>query len=164
MNKIWVSIVVALAIPIGTADAVDHPPVKEGLWQIRTQIIDNPGNKTTDSTIMLCRDHDYDKAAEASGKSVKGCTTTNESFTAGAYSAEMRCEIGSNVLVSKGVVTFKGDAATHSETHVTYTPALFGKTDETMIQDQTYLGDCPAGMNPGDRKSQDGTIVPLGKH
>jgi hypothetical protein len=164
MNKILASIMVALTVPVGTAYAFDHPPVKEGLWQIRTQTIDNPSNKKTEGTITLCRDHDYDKTVEARSKSVKGCTTTNESLTAGAYSAEMRCEIGSSVLVSKGVVTFQSDTAMHSETHVTYTPALYGNTDETMIQDQTYLGACPAGMKAGDRKSQDGTLIPLGKH
>jgi hypothetical protein len=28
-----------------------------------------------------------------------------------------------------------------------------------MIQDQRYLGSCPAGMKPGDRIMADGSIV-----
>jgi hypothetical protein len=33
-----------------------------------------------------------------------------------------------------------------------------------MIQDQKYIGSCPADMQPGDRKSEDGTILHLWKH
>ena len=164
MNKILVSLVAALALPIGAAHAVDHPQIKEGLWQIRTQSFDNPGNKKTEGTVTICRDHDFDKSVEALAKNVKGCTSINESFVGGKYSIEMRCETGGTVIVSKATGTFQGDTSTHTETHATYTPAFYGNTDTTMIQDQRYLGTCPAGMRPGDKKSQDGTIVHLGKH
>jgi hypothetical protein len=164
MNKKLIFAMVGLATLIGSASAADRPQIKEGLWQIRTQTIDNPSNKKTEGTVMLCRDHDFDKSAEALAKNVKGCTTISESFAAGKFSSETRCEVASTVIDSKGTVTFQSDTAAHSETHVTYTPALYGNADETMIQDQTYLGDCPAGMQPGDRKSQDGTIVHLRKH
>lgn len=165
MNKILVSVMAAIAVPVGAAYAVDHPQIKEGLWQIRTQTINNPGNKRTEGTVTLCRDHDYDKSVEALAKNIKGCITINESLEAGKFSSEVRCEIGSTVVVSKGTATFQNDASTHSETHATYTPVFYGIADVTMIQDQTYLGSCPAGMQPGDRKSQDGTIIKhMGKH
>jgi hypothetical protein len=162
MTKVLASIAAILVMLSGTAQAVDHPPIKEGLWQIRTQTIDNPGGKKTDGTVSLCRDHNYDKAVEARAKDVKGCNTISESFAGSAYSSEMRCDIGSTVLVTKGTVTFLGDTSTHSETHITCTPALNGIADEMRIQDQTYEGNCPTGMQPGDRKSQDGTIGHLG--
>jgi hypothetical protein len=152
VNKNVIFVAVAFATQIGAAYAVDLPEIKQGLWQIRTQTVDNPGNKRSEGSVMLCRDHAFDKRAKALARNVKGCDTSNESFANGRYTAETRCEIGSTVIVSKGVVTFRGDRSTHSEIHVTYTPTFAGNADETMIQDQTYLGDCPAGMHPGDRK------------
>ncbi|MGA9796344.1 MAG: DUF3617 family protein [Rhizomicrobium sp.] len=152
MNRIAIFVATAFAMQIGAAYAVDLPQIKEGLWQIRTQTVDNPGNKKSQGSVMLCRDHAFDKRAKSLARNVRGCDTSNESFANGKYSAETRCEIGSTVIVSRGTVTFRDDRSTHSEIHVTYTPAFAGNTDETMIQDQTYLGDCPAGMHPGDRR------------
>lgn len=159
MNKLLVSVMAALAMSIGAAHAIDFPSVKEGLWQIRTQTTDNPGNKKSDSTVKLCRDHASDKSAEALANNVKGCTMTSGNLGNGQYSAEGHCEVAGTAIVTKGVATFQSDTAVHEETHITYTPAFYGSTGGTMIVDQTYVGSCPAGMKPGDRISQNGTIV-----
>ena len=45
----------------------------------------------------------------------------------------------------------------------TYSPAYKGKTDETVIQDQNYVGACPAGMQPGDRITVEGKLQRYGK-
>lgn len=162
MNKMAVCIIAVFAMPVGAAYAIDHPQMKEGLWQIRTQTIDNPGGKKSEGTVTVCRDHAFDKSAEALAKTIKGCGPMNESFSGGKYSAQLRCEIAGSVMISKGDAVYQGDTSAHSETHVTYTPAMYGMADETMIQDQKYLGSCPAGMKPGDRKSEDGSITHLG--
>lgn len=75
----------------------------------------------------------------------------------------MRCVIGETVILSKGTVTFQGDTSAHSVSHATYTPAMGGLSETTMIMDQKYVGSCPAGIRPGDRVQQDGTVVHLGK-
>jgi hypothetical protein len=141
----------AVAMTIGAAHAVDHLQMKEGLWRIRAQTIGNPGNKKSEGTVTLCRDHAFDSNAEARAREIKGCNPMTENFANGKYSSEMNCKVGNITIASKEVATFSADTSVHSETHVTYTPALAGTTDETMIQDQTYLGACPAGMRPGDR-------------
>jgi hypothetical protein len=148
MNRMAVFVIAALTTPVGAAHAVDHPQLREGLWKIQTQMIDNPGNKKSDGTVMQCRDHAFDKSADALARTVRGCTTISESLSGGHYSSETRCVIGSTVMVSKGNAIFHGDTATHSETHISYTPALYGTAEETMLQDQTYLGSCPAGCGP----------------
>lgn len=158
MNTKLVCAAVALGMSIGVAHAFDAPELKEGLWKIHVQSTDNPGNKKSDGTTMICRNHAYDKSVEALAKSIPGCSPPKESFVGGKYTSEMRCTVSGTVIDSKGTATFHGDTATHSETHATYAPAFYGNTDETMIQDQTFMGPCPAGMGPGDRKLQDGTI------
>jgi hypothetical protein len=151
----------ALVLPI--ARATDPPDVKEGLWSIHTQTTDNPGAKKSEGTYTLCRDHAFDLSVRARAKTIKGCTTVSESFQGGKYSVEMHCTIGGSVSESKGTTTFQGDAAVHSESHATYTPALYGISESTTVMDQKYVGSCPAGTHPGDRTNSDGTVIHLGK-
>ncbi len=39
-----------------------------------------------------------------------------------------------------------------------------GITETTMTQDQKYLGNCPAGAQPGDMTTSNGTVKHLWKH
>ncbi len=162
MRKTLVSAAVAFVLPI--ANAANLPEVKEGLWSVHTQSVDNPGNKKSDGTYTLCRNHAYDQSAQASAKNLKGCTTVSENLQGGKYSTELRCVVAGTVIDSKGTTTFQGDTSFHSETHATYAPAMGGISETTMIMDQRYLGGCPAGLQPGDRANADGTVIHRGKH
>ena len=154
----------AMLLPIWIVMAVDVPDVKEGLWSIKRHTIDNPGNKTSDSSSTLCRNHAYDQHVIAESKKVKGCTTLSESFQGNKYSLEMSCVAAGTTILSKGVTTFDGDTAAHSESHASYTPAMAGISETTMIIDQKYLGACPAGIQPGDMTTADGKVLHLWKH
>ncbi len=147
-------------ILLSVARAADPPELKEGLWEVRGQRIENPGSKRTDFIYRLCRNHAYDKAMDALVKNVKDCTTSFDSLGGGKFSSESRCTVENTVIVSKGTYTYESSTSTRSESNATYTPALRGKTDESMIQDQTYVGKCPAGMNPGDRVKVGGAVQP----
>jgi hypothetical protein len=153
---------VALVLPI--ANAANPPESKEGLWSVHTQLIDNPGNKKSEGTYTLCRDHPYDESIRAKAKNMKGCTKISESFEGGKYSIEMHCVVAGTVVESKGTTTFQGDTSTHSETHATYNPPMGGISEMTVIMDQKYVGACPAGAQPGDRTDADGGVTHLGKH
>jgi hypothetical protein len=148
----------ALLLPILIARAADPPEVQEGLWEIHSQSIENPGNKKTEFTHRLCRDHAFDRAAIDLARNMKDCTTNITNDGANKFSADSRCTVAGTAIVSKGIATYQGTTSSHSETHTTYTPALNGKTDEVMIQDQKYVGSCPAGMKPGDQMGADGTV------
>ncbi len=138
-----------LLLPI--ARAADPPQLKEGLWEIRGQRIENPGNRRTEFTYRLCRSHAYDKAMDDLVKKQKDCTTNFDSLGGGRYVSSSRCTAAGVVIVSKGTYTYESSTSARSESTATYDPAFHGKTDETLIQDQSYIGSCPAGMNPGDR-------------
>jgi len=154
----------AAALVLAIANAANPPELKEGLWSIHTLSIDNPGNKKSDGTYSLCRDHAYDQSVQAHAKSMKSCTTVNESFQGGKHTAELHCVVAGTVIVSKGTTTFQGDMSTHSETNATYTPPMNGLSETAMIMDQKYVGSCPAGALPGDRIGADGKVTHLGKH
>lgn len=151
----------ALLLPV--ANAADAPDLKEGLWSIHTQSVDSPGNKKTEGTYSLCRNHAYDLAARAKAKNVKGCTTVSESFQGGKYSSEMHCVTAGTTIESKGTSTFQGDTSTHTESHATFSPAMAGVSETTMIMDQKYVGSCPAGAVAGDRIDASGKVMHLGK-
>jgi len=161
MKSIPVFLAMAL---LAMANAASAPQLKEGLWSVHTQTIDNPGNRKTEGTYKLCRNHAFDKSVEARAKDVKGCTMVKESFENGVYSSETHCVIGATVLNSHGTTVFQGDASLRSESHSTYTPALRGTSESLRIIDQKYEGSCPAGTQPGDRTGADGKIVHLWKH
>jgi len=163
MKRMLVYVGAALLLPIGVAIAVNLPEQKEGLWSIQRQTIDNPGNKKSESTSKICRNHAYDQHANSLAKNVKGCTTVSESFEGGKYSIEMHCVVAGTVIESKGTTTFQGDTSTHSESHATYTPAMAGVSETTTIMDQKYVGSCPAGTQPGDMMSADGRVTHLWK-
>lgn len=149
MNKLMLSAVVVLASSIGMAHAIDHPPTREGLWQLRIQTTENPGGKKSENTMKVCRTHASDKAGEAVIRKMKGCSISNESLSGKEYSLAMHCVIAGTVMESRGTSTFTSDAAVHSVSHITYAPAMGGISAETSISDQTYLGSCPAGVKPG---------------
>jgi hypothetical protein len=152
----------ALWLPIWIALGADPPQLKEGLWSIHSQTIDNPGNKKTESSSTICRSHAYDQHVQSIAKDRKGCTL-NESFAGGAYTSEVHCVVAGAAIDTKGTSVYQGDASTHSESHTTYTPAFAGVSESTMVMDQKYIGSCPAGIQPGDRTAADGKVTHLWK-
>lgn len=161
--KTLVSVVAAFLLAIGIANAVDPPQMREGLWTMHKQMIDNPGNKKSESTNTLCRSRAYDQHTESLAKSMKGCTMSTKG-EGGKYYSESHCVVAGTVVDSKGTATYQGDSAVHSESHATYNPPMAGLSDTTMIVDQKYVGACPAGQQPGDLTDADGNVVHLGKH
>ena len=142
----------ALAVLLLTvARAADPPPLKEGLWQIHGQSIENPGAKRTDFSYQICRNHAYDNAMDALVKNAKGCTTRFDDLGGGRYASSSSCNVEGTLIDSKGTYTYESTTSARSESYATYAPAYKGKTDERVVQEQTYVGNCPAGMKPGDR-------------
>jgi hypothetical protein len=163
MDKNLVCALAVLALTAAPARAIDHPEVKEGLWQIHMQFLDAGGKVTSENSSELCRSHAYDKSVEQKTQTMMGklCSPPNESLSGNQFTSELSCKVpgSGSTSTTKAVVTFSGDTAMHSESHTTYTPPYSGMTSESMVQDQKYLGSCPAGMQPGDRRKEDGSIA-----
>jgi len=147
----------ALWLVMGTIYAVDEPPLKEGLWSVRTQMIENPGNRKDETTRSICRSHAFDAYAQSQRKNTK-CRTLSENSANGTITTVSECTVGTTLIKNTGTVTMTGDIASHSEGHTTYTPAVNGMSESTIIMDQKYVGACPAGVEPGDTIDADGKI------
>ena len=159
MTRTHVYMGILLALAVTGARAANPPQLREGLWEIQIRGTENPGAKKTEYSFRLCRDHAYDKETDNLVKNNKNCKTKLDSLGGDRFSASSRCSVSGVIIVSQGVSAYQGGDTVHSESTATYTPPLYGKSDETMIQDQRYLGSCPAGMKPGDRMMADGSIV-----
>ncbi len=155
---------IAVLLSFASAHAADLPDVKEGLWSSQTQTIDNPGNKRGGGIVTICRSHAYDQYVKDLAAKLPGCQKLNEKVSGHTLTSALRCTVGDTVIDTKETTTSQGSIAIHSETHATYTPALYGVSESTMIMDQKYLGPCPADLQPGDMKGADGKIVNTWKH
>ena len=156
--KRFTSTALALLVLAGTAQAIDIPVMKEGLWKLH-MITSAPGEKTDDTEYYLCRSHAYDQSVKGIvDQAMKNCSTISDTTSLGKRYLNTTCKVAGSTLTSKAVIVAKGDTYYRTESHSTYSPPLYGETETNIIQEQTYVGACPAGMSPGDRKMQDGSI------
>jgi hypothetical protein len=95
---------------------------------------------------------------------IPGCGKATTNYQGSKLNSEMRCTVGGSVIDSKETAVFQGDTAIHSETHATYSPALYGMSETTTITDQKYTGSCPAGSQPGDMRNAEGKLFNTWKH
>ncbi len=146
----------AFALIFTAAVAQDIPNMKEGLWKLH-MVTSSPGGQPQDTTYSLCRNHAYDRKAHDLMKQT-GCTISEAAAAGGKRTFSTVCKMGEETITSKSVLTSSGDTSFHSETTTVYSPAMDGKSQSTTVQDQTYIGSCPAGMNPGDIISADGKV------
>ncbi len=149
----------AVAATVSVARAAGPPRLLEGLWEISVHSTENPGGKETEYSFRLCRDHAFDKQTDELVKNNKNCATNCRAWDADRFSGGVPLHRVRHRHRVERAVRLSEDTAVHSESAATYTPPLYGKTDETMVQDQRYLGNCPAGMKPGDRILADGSLV-----
>jgi hypothetical protein len=156
MNRAFLFSAAVLALAV--ARAADPPPLKEGLWEIHGHSVENPGGKETDFTYRVCRNHRFDDAMNAQAKSAKECNTSFDDLGGGKYASASTCLVPGTAIVSKGTYTYESATSARSESHATYTPAFHGKSEETISEDQKYVGHCPSNMKPGDRLMSDGTL------
>jgi hypothetical protein len=146
---------------LGAAQAADFPnmpPLKEGLWKIR-MIDTTPGEKSTDNTYNLCRSQAYDeKARQIANKFLTACSITTDVKSGSTRTFVSTCKIAGSTVVTHSTLTGLSDTHFHTESTTTFTPPISGQSQSSMTQEQTYLGACPATMQPGDRQRADGTI------
>lgn len=133
---------------VAGADGFKAPPTKEGLWETHSRQIQQ-GKTVSDTSVQMCQSKELTKSMQVSGEELRKrneCTSSVTQPSPNTYVEESRCAKGPNAgSVTKVVYTHQGDTASHTEMHMNV-----GKSDTVMIIDARYLGNCPAGMKPGD--------------
>jgi hypothetical protein len=148
-------------IGMASADELQLPPTKEGLWESHTQQLIQ--NKKYETVMKICQSHEVEKSMKSVGESLRKQNQCSEVVTrqsANSYTSESHCDKGPLTgSVTKTTITYQGDTATHMELHMTN-----GASETVTIVDSRYLGSCPADMKPGDAVTADGTKMNLGSH
>ena len=155
-------VMLALSAALGVAMAADEPALKEGLWSVHTQTASNPGNKRAEGNYVICRNHAFDESVRLRAKAQKSCAVATKNVGPGTFSNTSHCSVAGTTIDSTGITTYTGDTATHSESSGVYTPPMSGIANISLIMDQKYIGSCPAGLKPGDRKDPNGSVAHIG--
>jgi hypothetical protein len=141
---------------ISAADGIKLPPTKEGLWETHSTQTQQ-GKTVFDKSVKMCQSKETTKSMQSNGEELRKkneCTSSLTQPSTNTYVEESRCAKGPNAgSVTKVVYTYQGDTASHTEMSINV-----GKSETTMVIDAKYLGDCPAGMKPGDL-IMDGKVI-----
>lgn len=154
--------VVCLAVA-ASAVPLDRQSMKEGFWTTHVVTTSKPSGKVTDGHYSVCHSHAFDEWSEAREKR-PGCTISQDSWSGNTRTVSMSCDMHGTTISNKSTTVMVSDSSVHNESHVTYTPAFMGMTEEIATMDFTYAGPCPAGVQPGDRVNENGSVMHLWRH
>jgi hypothetical protein len=144
---------------IGVAAAADPPLAKDGLWSVHSIATQNPGGRTVESTVSLCRSHAHDLRVQEEAKGKGTCKIISTRSAGETKEIETECTIASLTTRIKETVTTTGEDSAHTITQSRFSPAMGGTSEMILTADMKYAGACPAGVEPGDAIMPDGKVV-----
>lgn len=156
------TILFAAAVLVASAAAADQlPHRKPGLWQITSAM---PSGRMPPMSSKLCIDARTENAMMSMGQkaSNKMCSQHSLKVTGNVATMDSICKFGPSTTTTHSTTTFSGDAQYRTETHVRYSPPLYGKTESVMTQDGKWVGPCLPGMKPGDLIGPNGMKMHMG--
>ena len=124
------------------------PTVKAGLWEMLVTL--DGGQK---GSSKICIDPAVQGAGAAYGQRYpqKDCSEGKFTPTVGGLDFKTVCDVRGAHIVSNGKV--RGDLSSHFTVEVESATTRDGVTSSVKVQtDATRIGDCPAGMAPGDQQ------------
>ncbi len=136
-----------------TALADDLPPVRAGLWEIRS------GNEGRASgAVQQCIDEPTFREMLQTGQRMMGsaCSPLAIRRTGEKYTAAIRCLLGPSTMESISELSGDFQTSYRSVTRTTFTPPLLGQGGSTEVSSGHFLGPCGPGMRPGDAIMPDG--------
>ena len=151
MNRsLLLSISVIAACASTSANAVETPTRKPGLWEVTI-------HTGTDQTVLrACVGNAADQAkanAEAINSTKSMCSRQDMHMVDGKLVSDTVCTIGGSHAVIHGTTAFSGDAvahtAEHNESTSTYSPPLAGQAKTITTTDSKWVGPCSPGQKPG---------------
>jgi len=141
------------ALP-STSFANELPDIKEGMWKVESTVDGKP-----EGTSKHCLDKETTKKMIESGTKMmaQACSPVVITKDGDSYNTTVTCNLGMSKMTSKTSMTgdFKTNYTTVSNT--SFNPPMMGMGNSAAKGVATYLGDCEAGMKPGDVIMPDGS-------
>jgi hypothetical protein len=150
--------VMVLAIVAHAANMPDMPKMKEGLWLMRSQTIQQPSGEKTQTTATVCRNAGWNNVP-MKVKTPKGKCKSSVDSSETTQKYEIACKVDEAAFKLTETKEITGEDMMRTVVDMTYSPPVDGVSGTTMIVEAAYISACPAGMKPGETLMPDGTFV-----
>jgi hypothetical protein len=144
----------AVVLTASAAHAIDIPPRKPGLWEIRMTF---EGRKMPPQVAQHCIDAESDRQMNAMGNSMQNeaCSKRDVTKVAGTIVVDSICNFGGATTTTHGVVSgdFNSAYTVKTESWREGGSALPGRKagePTRMTVEAKWLGACKPGQRPGD--------------
>ena len=137
------------------------PRMKAGLWESTTVNDMQKAKGAPPQVTSICMDDAVQKLmVQFSQGAMRGMCSRNDLKVSGnTVTGDTVCQMGTSKMTGHSVMTFLSDTTYHTTAQSTFDPPLMGmKTSLTTVEGR-FMGSCPAGMQPGDMKLGNGTIM-----
>lgn len=166
MKMSWTILAISAAALVcasvaAAAAEIDLPARKAGQWEIK--ITPKTAGAAPTMTTQLCLDAASDKALMAQGLAMSvGCSMQQSRDASGNLVVDASCDIAGRKTKSHSVVS--GDFQSHYTIDIVTDSQGGGPAvpkHAEIMQQATWLGDCTAGMTPGDMMLPGGRKINL---
>lgn len=148
------------------ASAVGRLGQNGGLWQLTQSLPQTDGS----SKLKICISPQQGATLAQTGQDFLGkpemlhldCSVHTVRKQDDGADIDTVCAVNNTTLTSTVHVDIIGHSAYHQTAETRYSPAFAGRGDLVTITDGKWLGDCPAGMAPGDLINHDGVKMKVG--
>ena len=138
--------------------AIDYPPRKPGLWEMKMGDGAGGANSAPAQTIQQCIDAATDQALRDMGQGMGKdlCSKQELRLEGGRLVMDSVCRVGATTATSHAVMSGDFSTSYRMESRSTYSPPLMGRTEGTSLMEAKWIGPCKAGQKPGDMVMSNG--------
>ena len=142
----------------GGVFAADIPVLKSGLWELSRSTSQQPEAKRVTE---MCLDESVQADMREFGLGVAKelCSKSDRRVEGNRLTIDAVCKLGVTTLTAHSVMTFSGNTAYHTEGSATYDPPMLNISKQNSSIDAKWVGECPAGQQPGDMTLESGQTI-----
>ena len=128
-----------------TSAASQLPPLRPGLWEYRRTVYTAADTKPHKTTFQMCADPNVEIRERLETLRKKGCVFSPVLARGKQYQSSWRCPVSSGVLVDRNIMLVTDDSSYQDDNEI--------RAGEHFTRSRlvaTRVGECPAGMHPGE--------------
>ena len=150
--------VVCFGLAGAGASAADIPVLKSGLWELSRSTSQQPETKRVTE---MCLDESVQADMREFGLGVAKelCSKSDRRVEGNRLTIDAVCKLGATTMTAHSVMTFSGNTAYHTEGRATYDPPMANMSESKSSIDAKWVGECPAGQQPGDITLESGQKI-----
>ena len=134
------------------------PVLKSGLWELSRSTSQQPETKRVTE---MCLDESVQADMREFGLGVAKelCSKSDRRVEGNRLTIDAVCKLGATTMTAHSVMTFSGNTAYHTEGSATYDPPMANMSESKSSIDAKWVGECPAGQQPGDITLESGQKI-----